>query len=61
MELIVKYMKQVPTATKEAMFFAVKDKQAKNYYNTFLKPSKLAKYFILYTNIKFAINVHCFF
>ncbi|GLV32816.1 Nardilysin [Carabus blaptoides fortunei] len=43
LELIIKYMKQVPSASKEAMFSAVKDKQAKNYYNTFLKPSKLAR------------------
>lgn len=34
----------MPRTTTENLFNAVKDIQTRSYYNTFIKPSKLAKY-----------------
>lgn len=43
MELIAKYLKTVPSSITKEVFEAVKEKQTKAFYNTFLKPSKLCK------------------
>lgn len=41
---IVRYLADYPNLIKQRLFEVMKKEQTKEYYNTFLKPDKVAKY-----------------
>jgi len=53
---IAKYMVDYPTLVTKDLFEIVKVQQLKTYYNTFIKPGKLVKYWLFINYIKHNCN-----